>query len=100
MSDPVPIAPCPFCNGNAHIRLRSHSMPRPQTYQVQCGECYCGTSDRYEVAAYAIATWNRRFAQGIAVRMDEDPKGLHAKRKSPVAEGDAPILSPSSDSGA
>ena len=60
MTDTRALAACPFCGANAHVRKRSHSMPRPQTFQVQCGECYCGTSDRYETEAYAIAAWNRR----------------------------------------
>jgi Restriction alleviation protein Lar len=54
------LEPCPFCKGNAHVRERYSVMSGADRFQVQCGECYCGTSDRYECRDYAIAAWNRR----------------------------------------
>lgn len=55
------VAACPFCGSESvHVRETPADTYGPTRYQVQCGECACGTSTRYEERHFAIAAWNRR----------------------------------------
>lgn len=54
------LKPCPFCGCDPTPRTRYHSMLREPTFQIQCAECYCGTSGRYQTIELAAAAWNAR----------------------------------------
>ena len=93
MSDEL--LPCPFCGATAHVRRRSHSMPRPQRYQVQCGECYCGTSDRFETAEYAAASWNKRKTPQRVADMTRALEKIAegCEQTAALGDGDEPAIS-------
>ncbi len=58
------IKPCPFCGGEAELRVRSY--PGGPTYQIRCLSCPGGTPETFPEGK-AVDTWNQRTPQGEPV---------------------------------
>jgi hypothetical protein len=64
------LKPCPFCGGEAHMKIIPH-IPRGYDYTPQCSDpSCCGRITKYwqsrEVAEYA---WNRRSEEPMKTNM-------------------------------
>ncbi len=56
------LKPCPFCGGEAKIRVERDYNGNPRKYTATCTKEYCpGRSDKsYDSEKFAILFWNQR----------------------------------------
>ncbi len=62
--------PCPFCGGDASLRVYEPPFTKSRYFYVQCDNCKAMTSPvqivDYRQAFEAIGKWNRRQDDGTA----------------------------------
>ena len=51
--------PCPFCGGEAAVRIRSNESRTFGRYMTMCIKCFCMTGEHKTIEGAANA-WNRR----------------------------------------
>lgn len=61
------LKPCPFCGGEAKIRVERDYNGNPRKYTATCTKEYCpGRSDKsYDSEKFAILFWNQRTPEII-----------------------------------